>query len=127
MTIRPIAALDIWQPVIDAADGRCQCTGSCGKRHLDKDRKPGRCDHEQGQHLSKVGEIRLVAAPEDVTSKYPPPGVALLAWCQPCFDGRRRLINRAAKQAPPQSDGLFDADEYVVRPESTKQAEVGRA
>lgn len=128
MTITgPIAALDLWLPVVEAAGNRCQCTGACGKRHLDKDRKPGRCDHEQGQHLGRVGEIRLIAAPEDVTVAYPPPRTPLLAWCPPCFDGKRRIAKREAKQAAPQTDGLFDVEEYLVRPESTKQAEVGRA
>lgn len=123
----PIAAADIWLPVMEAAGHQCQCTGACGKRHLDANRKPSRCPHENRMHISGVGEIRLIAAPEDVTTAYPPPGAELLAWCPPCFDGRRRLAKRAVRAAPPQPEGLFDADEFHVSTASKKQADVGRA
>jgi hypothetical protein len=123
----PIAAGDIWQPVIDRAGGRCQCTGACGKKHADKDKKPGRCEHEQGQRVSRLGEVKLIAAPEDAAEHFPPAGSPLLAWCQPCYDGRRRIARRAVKTAPPQDAGLFDVDEYLISPGSTKQADVGRA
>ncbi|MGW9437977.1 hypothetical protein [Streptomyces sp. NPDC055607] len=123
----PIAAGNVWQPVVDRAGGRCQCTGQCGRKHADKDRKPGRCEHEQGQHISRVGEIKLIAATQEMDPRYPPASGALLAWCQPCYDGRRRIARREAKAAPPQELGLFDASEYVVTPGSTKQADVGRA
>ncbi|MFE7077888.1 hypothetical protein ACFU96_48225 [Streptomyces sp. NPDC057620] len=123
----PIAAQDVWLPVIEAAGNRCQCIGQCGSRHLGKDRRPGRCEHEQGQHISKVGEIRLIAAPLEHTTAYPPPDAVLFAWCRPCYDGRRRIANRETKAKPPQEDELFPADEYFVDPASKEQAHVGRA
>ncbi|MFT2014633.1 hypothetical protein ACMA1D_02110 [Streptomyces sp. 796.1] len=128
MTRPPIAGANIWLPVMDAAGHRCQCTGACGAKHTDrKTGKPGRCLHASGDHVSRVGEIKLIAAPADVATSYPPENTPLLAWCRPCYDGARRLAKRAAKAQPPQADGLFAAEEYRVAPASKRQAEVGRA
>lgn len=110
MTRPPIAAADIWLPVMEAAEHRCQCTGSCGKRHLTKERQSGRCEEIHGDRASR----RLIAAPAEVTSVYPPPGEPLLAWCRPCYDGTRRIANRAAKQSPPQDEGLFGTDSFLT-------------
>lgn len=123
----PIAAADVWLPVIEAAQGRCQCIGWCGKKHADRHKRPGRCEHEQGQHISDIGEIELIAAPLEYSESFPPPDAVLFAWCRPCYDGRRLLARREAKARPPQSEGLFDTDAYLVSPASKDQAEVGRA
>ncbi|MEU3962896.1 hypothetical protein AB0F42_24340 [Streptomyces buecherae] len=128
MTRPPIAGADVWLPVMDAAGHRCQCTGACGSKHTDrKSGKPGRCPLANGDHVSRIGEIKLIAAPADVATSSPPTSTPLLAWCRPCYDGARRIARRVVKQAPPQEDALFATEEYRVAPASKRQAEVGRA
>lgn len=114
----PIVAAELWTAVMAAAQDRCQCQGACGKKHLDDKRKPGRCQLVNGQHVSKVGRITLLAIPRDPTAPWHeaaqlPPRL-LIAFCRPCADGVRRTVNRAVKAMPPQSDGLFDAEPYTV-------------
>lgn len=96
-----------------------------GKRRL------GRCEHYNGQHISKRGEVVLVAIPRDPTAPFSEaaqlPPSQLIAYCPDCHDAVQRIVKRAVKQMPVQDDGLFAIDEFVVSKASKKQAEVGAA
>lgn len=121
----PIVGAETWLPVMEAAGFRCSCTGACGSKHTVSE---GHCDHVEGKHLSKYGQIHLIAAPADLRDATFP-GAALksrplTAWCPPCYDGARRAAARAVKAA--ESDGLlplFDAEPYRAAP----VPETGRA
>ncbi|MEU9470491.1 hypothetical protein AB0D78_28505 [Streptomyces avermitilis] len=135
MTVRPpIVGAALWTAVMKNAGDRCECQGACGKKHdADRKRRQGRCDHYNGQHVSKKGELVLIATPRDpinegdfVTASQLPPR-RLAAMCPECYDAVRRKIKAAVKKLPPQEDGLFAADEFYVDPASTKQADVGAA
>lgn len=118
MTKPPLVGAEVWQDVITLADDRCQCQGACGKKHTGKDRKPGRCTHEQDEYVKGRGRIKLQAIPRDPTLPFHLaarlPARRLIAFCPECSDGVRRAINRAVKAQPPQPDGLFDAEPYAV-------------
>lgn len=64
------------------------------------------------------GRIRLLAIPRDPTLPFHQaarlPARRLIAFCPECADGVRRILNRAVKAQPPQTDGLFDAEPYTV-------------
>lgn len=134
MTRPPIVGATLWTAVMKNADNRCECRGACGKKHdPERLRKQGRCTLANGQFVSKVGEVVLVATPRDpinegdfVTAASLPPS-RLAAMCAPCHDAVRRKIRSAEKKLPPQMDDLFDVSEYYVDPAATRQAKVGRA
>ncbi|MCX4232103.1 hypothetical protein [Streptomyces ortus] len=135
MTVRPpIVGAALWTAVMKNAEHRCECRGACGKKH-DPDRKrvQGRCDLENGKRISKVGQVVLIATPRDPINEgdfvtaATLPAKRLAAMCRPCYDAVRRKINAAVKQLPPQEEGLFAVDEYVVSKGSTEQADVGAA
>lgn len=135
MSVRPpIVGAALWNTVMKNAGDRCECQGVCSKKHTDPHtRKPGRCDHQNGQHIAKHGQIALIATPRDPVNEgdfvtaAQLPARRLIALCPPCYDGVRRIFKRAVKQMQPQPEGLFDAAEYFVDPASKKQADVGAA
>lgn len=87
--------------VVTDADGRCECTGACGRPHRSDPR--GRCAR---LHLRERGSC-LVAAPRDPAvpahRAWRVPTRDLAAWCQPCLDGARR---RARHHTDPTAGGL---------------------
>lgn len=112
--VPPLVGSETWLPVMEAAGFRCHCTGACGGKHTVSH---GRCDHADGQHLTKYGPTRLIAAPADLAEQRFP-GAArrttvLVAWCPPCYDGARRLLARQARAAEPEGLlSLFDAEPF---------------
>jgi hypothetical protein len=135
MTVRPpIVGAAVWTAVMKNAGDRCECQGACGKKHdPERKRKQGRCQHYNGQHVSKRGKIILIAMPRDpigegdfVTAAQLPPR-RLAAMCPECYDAVLAKIRKAEKQMPAQDDGLFAVDEYFVDPATKKQADVGAA
>ncbi|MFJ9693420.1 hypothetical protein [Kitasatospora sp. NPDC101183] len=105
----------LWQAVLAAAAGRCQCRGTCGKNH---DKDGGRCPAVHGGygHRHGTGPIRLLAAPADPTSLLLPahqaaalPKRALAAWCPACLDATTRAVRKARQVAAPpaEPDALF--------------------
>ncbi|MFD6551289.1 hypothetical protein [Streptomyces sp. NPDC058398] len=135
MTVRPpIVGAALWTAVMKNADNRCECRGACGKKHdADRKRVQGRCDLENGKHVSKVGQVVLIAMPRDPINEgdfvtaASLPARRLAAMCPPCYDAVRRRIKAAEKKLPPQDDGLFGAEEFYVDPASKRQADVGAA
>ncbi|PGH49312.1 hypothetical protein [Streptomyces sp. Ru87] len=107
----PLAAVDTWKPVMEAAGFRCQCAGECGKPH---DKTEDRCPREHDTPASKHGSrIRLLAAPADpgmpaVKAVTLPPS-QLRAWCPACYAAATRLVRRAV--VPVDEPGLFDLPE----------------
>jgi hypothetical protein len=110
-------AADLFDVVVDRAEGRCECTGQCGRRHQDAPRvsaarrssAPRRCGN------GRVNGRRLVAAPADpAVPAYAAarvPFEQLAAWCGGCLDDARRAAARPAAPAEP-LDGLFDPAPY---------------
>ncbi|WP_432188649.1 hypothetical protein [Streptomyces sp. Tue6028] len=104
----PLAAVNTWLPVMEAAGRRCQCTGACGNEHA---KGEGRCLREHDRFSSKHGHrIRLMAAPADPLT--PParavtlPHSELRAWCPQCHTA---AVRRARAAAPAvEVPGLFD-------------------
>ncbi|MFJ7274693.1 hypothetical protein [Kitasatospora sp. NPDC098663] len=95
----------LWQAVMAAASGRCQCRGTCGKSHA---KDGGRCPAAHG-----AGPVYLLAAPAEPDHLLLPahkaaalPKQALAAWCPACHDATRRTANKARQAAEP--DRLFD-------------------
>lgn len=135
MTIQPpIVGAALWTAVMKNADHRCECRGACGKKHdRDRKRKQGRCEHYNGQHISKRGELVLIAMPRDpigegdFATAAQLPARRLAAMCPECYDAVLAKIRRAEKQMPAQADELFAVDEYRVDPARKKQADVGAA
>ncbi|NUS76679.1 MAG: hypothetical protein HOV70_10830 [Streptomyces sp.] len=122
MTVRPpLVGAPLWSAVMKNAEHRCECRGACGKKHdPERTRKQQRCPRRNGDHVSKIGEIVLVATPRDpinegdfVTAASLPPR-RLIALCPECHDAVRRAIKRAEKQLAPAMDDLFDTTEYYV-------------
>ncbi|MEU3494442.1 hypothetical protein ABZ747_13245 [Kitasatospora cineracea] len=112
--IPPLAGAELWQAVMRAAAGRCQCRGACGKSHA---KSGGRCDLVHGGYVrhSGGGTVHLIAAPADPAALLLPPHKvaalprsALVAWCGPCFDHARTTARRACEQAATdEPDALF--------------------
>ncbi|MEV7600473.1 hypothetical protein AB0O91_24170 [Kitasatospora sp. NPDC089797] len=106
----------LWQAVISAAAGRCQCRGTCGTNH---ERDGGRCKTAHGGHGRRhgTGPVRLLAAPAEPADLLLPahkaaalPKARLAAWCPTCHDATRRTAAKAAQAAYPaaEPDSLFD-------------------
>lgn len=91
--------------VVDGADGRCQCTGQCGRSHR---KGHGRC------HVLDTEPHWLILAPASGADRAARaarvPASELHAWCPGCLDrvDLRTRTTRAAAQADEQCD-LFDA------------------
>ncbi|MGW9371132.1 hypothetical protein ACWGVR_14115 [Streptomyces xanthophaeus] len=124
MTVRPpIVGAALWTAVMKAAEDRCECRGACGKKHdPERTRKQQRCDVRNGDHLSKVGLVALIAMPRDPISEgdfataAQLPAKRLAAMCRPCHDAVLRKIRSAAKKLSA-GDDLFDVEQYrVARP-----------
>ncbi|MFD7986853.1 hypothetical protein ACFV4M_26205 [Kitasatospora indigofera] len=118
MTARvpPLAGADLWQAVMAAAAGRCQCRGTCGKSHT---KDGGRCPraHAGLNHRHGGGTVHLIAAPADPAALLLPdhqaaalPKQRLAAWCPDCHHGTRTAARRAQQAAvpAPEPDALFD-------------------
>lgn len=126
MTVRPpLVGAALWAAVMKAAENRCECRGACGKKHdPDRTRKQQRCDVRNGDHVSKVGLIVLIAMPRDPINEgdfataAQLPAKRLAAMCRPCHDAVLRKIRSAAKKLAA-SDDLFDIEEFrVAKPTS---------
>ncbi|WP_327738402.1 hypothetical protein OG749_36070 [Streptomyces nojiriensis] len=123
MTVRPpLVGAALWSAVMKAAEDRCECRGACGKKHdPDRTRKQQRCDVRNGDHVSRVGLIVLIAMPRDPINERDfataaqLPAKRLAAMCRPCRDAVLSKIRRAAKKLP-MGDGLFDVEEFRVAP-----------
>lgn len=134
MTRPPIVGAALWTAVMKRAGDRCECRGACGKKHdPERTRKQGRCPLTNGHHISKRGEIILIAMPRGpvgqgdfVTAASLPPS-RLAAMCPECYDAVLAKIRRVEKTLPPQDDGLFAVDDYRVSKAASKQADVGAA
>ncbi|MFD4905091.1 hypothetical protein [Kitasatospora purpeofusca] len=93
----------LWQAVLAAAAGRCQCRGTCGKSHA---KDGGRCPVAHGGYARHgTGPVSLLAAPAEPDGLLLPahraaalPKRELAAWCPACHDATRRTA-RAARQA----------------------------
>ncbi|MFE7560078.1 hypothetical protein [Kitasatospora sp. NPDC057500] len=104
----------LWQAVLAAAAGRCQCRGTCGKKH---DKDGGRCPAAQGGYARHgTGPVHMLAAPADPDGLLLPahraaalPKRELAAWCPACHDATRRraLAARRAAAEPAEPDALF--------------------
>jgi hypothetical protein len=135
MTVRPpIVGAALWTAVMKAAGHRCECKGACGQKHDPNRRgKQHRCPLENGKHISKKGEVVLIAMPRDPINEgcfakaASLPAKRLAAMCPPCYDAVLAKIRQAERQLPPQEDGLFAVEEFVVSKASKKQADVGAA
>jgi len=114
--IPPLACPDLWQAVMAAAAGRCQCRGTCGKNHA---KTGGRCDHEHSglAHQHGGGRVHLIAAPAEPADLLLPPHKTaalpkqqLAAWCPPCHQGTQAAARAAHRKTAPatEPDSLFD-------------------
>ncbi len=113
--VPPLAGAGLWQAVVAAAAGRCQCRGACGKSHT---KDGGRCIREHGgyQQHHGGGTVRLLAAPADPANLLLPPHWiaalpkrALAAWCMACHDGALAAARKARRStASTEPDALFD-------------------
>ncbi|MFB7946308.1 hypothetical protein ACFC6L_15470 [Kitasatospora phosalacinea] len=113
--VPPLAGAGLWQAVMAAAAGRCQCRGACGKSHA---KDGGRCGREHGgyQQHHGGGTVRLLTAPADPANLLLPPHriaalpkQALAAWCLACHDSALTKARKAQQAAAPaEPDALFD-------------------
>ncbi|MDY0809890.1 hypothetical protein [Kitasatospora purpeofusca] len=111
--VPPLAGADLWQAVMAAAAGRCQCRGTCGTTHAKTD---GRCDRVHGGYQTRhgCGRVRLLAAPADPAALLlPPHRIAALpkrelaAWCERCHDATRTRRTRQDTVPAAAPDALF--------------------
>jgi hypothetical protein len=99
---------NLYETVVAAAGGRCECTGECGGKHVSG---KGRCVH--GHQRQRP----LHAVPRDPTVTGPGaarlPVADLMAVCGGCFDGAASRAAADAASAPevPEEQGfLFGGD-----------------
>ncbi|MFE6745835.1 hypothetical protein ACFVGM_08290 [Kitasatospora purpeofusca] len=117
MTGRPTPLGDttgLWQAVISAAAGRCQCRGTCGRSHA---KDGGRCPVVHGGYARHgTGPVSLLAAAAEPDGLLLPahraaamPKRELAAWCPACHDATRRTAAKAqqADADPAGPDALF--------------------
>ncbi|MEY9944713.1 hypothetical protein [Kitasatospora sp. GAS1066B] len=107
----------LWQQVMAAASGRCQCRGACGKNH---DKDGGRCPHTHGGYRTRHGNgarIHLIAAPSRAADLLLPqhraaalPKRDLAAWCPDCHTAALAAARKAQQTAEPpvESGALFE-------------------
>ncbi|MFB6984238.1 hypothetical protein [Streptomyces scopuliridis] len=89
---RPLADVERWELVVEAAGYRCQCTGGrCGSQHSRTDL---RCPIRHDQYRKGPGRVRLIVAPDDLTlsdvDAVALPAESLRAWCPECYQATRR-------------------------------------
>ena len=100
---------------IEAAQGRCECTGQCGRSHgtgaaRQRDAgggPPGRCHVEDGPGRRLTVAPAAPGLPWTVAARLPDD--ALAVWCAGCLTGAERAErrHRAAEHTAQQPD-LFD-------------------
>lgn len=100
---------------IDAAQGRCECTGQCGRSHgtvaaHQRDAggsPPGRCHVEDGPGRRLTVAPAAPGLPWTIAARLPDD--ALAVWCAACLTGAERAErrHRAAEHTAQQPD-LFD-------------------
>ncbi|MEU1418660.1 hypothetical protein [Kitasatospora sp. NPDC005751] len=111
----PLVGAGLWQAVMAAAAGRCQCRGTCGTSHA---KDGGRCprEHDGYRQHHGGGRVHLLAAPaEPAALLLPPhhvaalPKQALAAWCERCHDATRTATCKAQQATAPaaEPDVLF--------------------
>ncbi|MGW3183860.1 hypothetical protein ACWDD9_31785 [Kitasatospora sp. NPDC001119] len=114
--VPPLAGAALWEAVLAAAAGRCQCRGTCGTSH---DKDGGRCPAVHGAYQTRHGRgwVRLLAAPADPAALLLPPHLAaalpkrgLAAWCRHCHDATRLAAAKAREATAPAVEpaALFD-------------------
>ncbi|MEV0187508.1 hypothetical protein AB0I39_03085 [Kitasatospora purpeofusca] len=94
----------LWQAVLAAAAGRCQCRGTCGRSHA---KDGGRCPTVHGGYARHgTGPVSLLAAPAEPDGLLLPahraaalPKQQLAAWCPACHDATRRTAAKARQAA----------------------------
>lgn len=113
----PLVAAALWTAVMERAGNRCECKGACGSKHTDRDKKPGRCETANGDYVTKIGYVVLLATPRDPINEgcfakaAALPARRLIALCPPCQAGVKRILARAEKALPPQMEGLFGEED----------------
>ncbi|MGD6753815.1 hypothetical protein [Streptomyces sp. BH105] len=110
MRTEPITGTAVFNPVMQAAGYRCQCTGQCGNPHR---KGEGRCPHEHDGYTSKHGRrVRLIAAPADPlatsVAAATTPVSDLRAWCPDCHTAAARAAKRQLPATSTDQCGLFD-------------------
>lgn len=112
----PLFGYDKWQPVMQAAEWRCQCDGSCGVKHLDSSRKCAlhRVRHRNGQGhctVEHTPRCQLIAAPPDLSMSFVASAslaaADLVAWCMDCYLRECARVRRATRRPADEPD-LFD-------------------
>lgn len=92
----PLGATELWRSTVRKAGLRCECAGTCGKRHASSG---GRCDHGlHKQQWTRTADDRLY-----VTRR----GTRHVALCPDCHDGHRTIDRRAEKAAAAERLELF--------------------
>jgi hypothetical protein len=111
MSRGPVVANDLWAQVVVRADGRCECTGYCGRSHTDRRLKTAqdpRCQHVDAEQsplhaVPRNGETGVAAM------RLGPPG--LVALCDDCDKGvqagRRRAQRKHEAANPGTGTALF--------------------
>lgn len=118
----PLAGAAVYDAVLAAADGRCQChtgkPGACGSRHRADGENGPRC-HERGHQAAPLLAVPLdPATPERVAVTLGPE--KLLALCSGCDARRRNRARKAreaqlARQLAEMQGGLFDLPDDTER------------
>lgn len=102
----PIAAVETWRPVMEAAGWQCQCTGGCGKTHAKE--ADGRC---KTRHADTTPLTTAAEKPTD--NPHADLGKPLVAYCALCHDGHRLVWCRAQKRLACPAAELFGTDGQV--------------
>lgn len=109
---------------IEAAQGRCECTGQCGRSHGSVSARqhdagggpPGRCHVEEGPGRRLTVAPAAPGLPWTVAARLP--NDALAVWCAGCLNGAERAErrHRAAEHTAQQPD-LFDQLDQPDQPD----------
>jgi hypothetical protein len=104
--VGPLVGAAVWAAVMQAGGFRCECTGTCGRKHIDGG---GRCTRE---HAVRGGH-RLIAAPVELSlSPVQAAGLPtdlLRAWCSACLGATATVARRNSCHVVPQGAmDLFD-------------------
>lgn len=122
-TVTPLAAVDTWRPVMEAAGWRCQCTGGCGKTHAKEPEHRCKATHKPDCLL-----VASAATPTD--NPHADTRGPLVAYCPDCYAGHKRAFNRAQKLVEAPKEPLFGEDgsvpEEVAAVPAAPDDELGR-